>query len=77
MLSELLTFLGQPLDKRDYRAIAVVGVLGVLVGAAFGFVARPRWEVAAVRALLALPGGLFGGVVYVALKERSNRRIRK
>jgi hypothetical protein len=69
MLSELLTFLRQPLDKRDYRAIAVVGVLGVLVGAALGFAARPRWEMAAVGALLTLPGSLFGGVLYGPLER--------
>lgn len=69
MLNELLTFLRQPVDKRDYRTIAVAGVLGVLVGAAFGLAAMPRWEMAAVGALLALPGSLFWGVLYGPLKR--------
>lgn len=74
MLNELLTFLRQPVDKRDYRAIAVVGVLGVLVGAALGLAAMPRWEMAAVGALLALPGSLFLGVLYGPL-ERAKQQM--
>ena len=74
MLNELLTFLRQPVDKRDYRTIAVVGVLGVLVGAALGLAAMPRWEMAVVGALLALPGSLFWGILYGPL-ERAKQQM--
>lgn len=68
MSSELFSLLRKPLNKDDYRALGVVGVLGVLFGAALGFVAVPRWECAAITAILAIPGSLFGGVLYILLK---------
>jgi hypothetical protein len=67
MTSELLGVFRKPLDKGDFRVIAAVGVLGVLFGAALGFAAVPRWGMAAVGALLALPGSLFGAALSVVI----------
>lgn len=76
MSSELLSLLRKPLDKDAYLALGVVGVLGVLLGAALGYAAVPRWECAAMTAILAIPGSLFGGVLYILLK-RINKSLHK
>ena len=65
MSSEFSRLLRKPLNKDDYRAIGVVGILGVLFFAALGFVAVPTWQGAALGAILAIPGSLFAGVLHV------------
>lgn len=69
MLTDLLNLLRKPLNKDEYRAVGIVGVLGVLFGAALGFIAVPRWECAAMTAIFFIPGSLFAGVLSILLQR--------
>lgn len=61
--------LRQPLDKDAYRVLGIVGVLGTLFGAVFGFIVVPRWDVALACAILAIPGSLFAGGLAILLRR--------
>ena len=58
------------LEKDKYCALGTLGVLGVLFGAAMGFIAVPTWGCAMMAAILAIPGALVAGVLYVLQRRR-------
>ena len=54
-----------PLNKDAFHMLAIVGVLGFLLGATIGFLAVPQWKGAFVGAVLSIPGSLFAGVLSI------------
>ena len=69
--------LRKPLDLQAFRLIATFCLIGMLFGATIGFIAVPRWDAAIVGALLAIPGGLFGGALAVFFSTpQSNKTTR-
>ena len=54
-----------PLTRSEYRAIASVTAICVLVVATVTFAASLSWHVTAVVSLLALPGSLLGGGLWI------------
>ena len=48
--------------------------MGILVGATLGFIAVPRWDVAIVGAILAIPGGLLAGALAVFLQRKTAKQ---
>ncbi len=67
--TELFSLLRKPLNNDEYRVLGITGVLSVLLGAALGFVAVPRWKGAAIGAIFAIPGSLFVGVLWILLRR--------
>ena len=59
----------KPITRDEYRVIAIVAILSMLLMAAIVFAIDHRWQVAAVTAVLSIPGGLFGGVLWCVLRR--------
>jgi len=57
----------KPITRDECRVIGLVALLSMVLVAATTSAVALRWQVAAITAVLAIPGSLFGGILCVLI----------